>query len=93
MNRAELIKAISDKTEVAEKDVDKCLKAFHEVVADIVSKGKEKLTLPGFISFEQGHRAARTGRNPQTGEAIQIKATNTVKVSAGSQLKAAAAGK
>jgi DNA-binding protein HU-beta len=93
MNRAELVKAISEKSDVAEKDVDKALKGFHEVVADVVSKGKEKITIPGFLSFERGHRAARQGRNPQTGETIQIAATNTVKVSAGSQLKAAAAGK
>ena len=48
---------------------------------------------PGFISFEQGFRAARQGRNPQTGETIQVAAANTVKVSAGAKLKAIAAGK
>ena len=53
----------------------------------------EKLTLPGFLAFEQSSRSARTGRNPQTGETIQIAASKTVKVTAGSKLKAAAAGK
>jgi DNA-binding protein HU-beta len=46
--------------------------------------------LPGFISFEQTHRKARTARNPQTGAAIQVPATNAAKVSAGAKLKASA---
>ena len=53
----------------------------------------DKITIPGFISFEQTFRSARQGRNPQTGETIQVAATNTVKVSAGAKLKAIAAGK
>jgi DNA-binding protein HU-beta len=48
-----------------------------------------KVTIPGYLSVDKGHRAARTGRNPQTGATIQIAAANTVKVSAGSKLKAA----
>jgi len=52
-------------------------------------KAGNKVTIPGYLSVEKGHRAARTGRNPQTGATIQIAATNTVKVSAGSKLKAA----
>lgn len=93
MNRSELIDAVSQRSGVSSSDVDSTLKGLFDVVAGVVSKGGDKITLPGFISFEQGHRAARTGRNPQTGEAIQVAATNTVKVSAGSKLKAIAAGK
>jgi DNA-binding protein HU-beta len=93
MNRAELVDAIADRSGVGKGDVDATLKGLYEVVARTVAKGDEKITIPGFISFEQGHRSARTGRNPQTGESIQVAASNTVKVSVGTKLKAIAAGK
>jgi len=93
MNKSELVDAIAGRTGVSKSDVDATLKGLFEVVAQTVSKGGEKITIPGFISFEQGHRAARQGRNPQTGETIQVAAANTVKVSAGAKLKAIAAGK
>jgi DNA-binding protein HU-beta len=93
MNRSELVDAISQRSGVPASQVDASLKGFYEVVAGVVAKGEDKITIPGFVSFEQGHRAARSGRNPQTGETIQVPATNTVKVSAGSKLKAIAAGK
>ncbi len=92
MNRKELLSAIADKTGLSQTDADKVLDAFQDVVFDVVAKGDEKLTLPGFLSFEQGARSAREGRNPATGEAIQIAASKTAKVTAGSKLKAAAAG-
>lgn len=93
MNRSELVDAISQRSGVATNDVDAALKGLFEVVAGVVSKGDEKITIPGFISFEQTDRAARTGRNPQTGEALQVPASKAVKISAGSKLKAIAAGK
>ena len=92
MNRKELVSAIASSTDVSNSDVDKVLSAFQDVVFDVVSKGDDKLTLPGFLTFEQGSRSAREGRNPATGEAIQIAAAKTAKVSAGSKLKAAANG-
>jgi DNA-binding protein HU-beta len=92
MTKAELIAAIAERSGVAKTDVEKSLKGFEEVVQQVVAKGSEKLTIPGFLSFEQTHRAARTGRNPQTGEAIQVKATKAVKVSAGATLKNVAKG-
>jgi DNA-binding protein HU-beta len=92
MNRKELLSAIAAKTGLSQTDADKVLDAFQDVVFDVVSKGEEKLTLPGFLSFEQGSRSAREGRNPATGETIQIAASKTAKVTAGSKLKAAAAG-
>jgi len=61
------------------------------VVADAVSHG-DKVTIPGWISFEQVERAAREGRNPATGETLQIPARKAVKVSAGSKLKNAVQG-
>ncbi len=89
MNKSELIDAIADKTGVSKTDAGAVLDAFAEVAFDAVRIGN-KITLPGFLSIEQTHRSARTGRNPQTGETIQIAATNAAKVSAGSKLKAAA---
>jgi len=93
MNRSELVEAIAGRTGVSKGDVDSSLKGLFEVVAGEVAKGGDKVTIPGFVSFEQSHRAARTGRNPATGESIQVPATNTVKISAGTKLKAIAAGK
>ncbi len=93
MNRTELIDAVSSRSGVASADVDAALKGLFEVVAGVVAKGDEKITLPGFLSFEQVDRAARTGRNPQTGESIDVPASKAVKISAGSKLKAIAAGK
>ena len=90
MNKTELVEAIAAKTDLSKKDVGEVLDAFYEVAADVVSKGDEKLTLPGFLAIERTHRAAREGRNPATGATIQIPAGYGVKVSAGSKLKAAA---
>ena len=78
---------------MAPADVDATLKGLFEVVAGVVAKGDEKISIPGFVSFEQTDRAARTGRNPQTGEALQVPAGTAVKISAGAKLKAIAAGK
>ncbi|HVL03950.1 MAG TPA: HU family DNA-binding protein [Acidimicrobiales bacterium] len=93
MNRSELVDAVSQRSGVESRDVDATLKGLFEVVAGVVAKGDEKITLPGFISFEQVDRAARTGRNPQTGESIDVPASKAVKISAGTKLKAIAAGK
>jgi DNA-binding protein HU-beta len=93
MNRTELVEAISERSGVSKGDVDASLKGLFEVVAGVVAKGGDKITLPGFLSFEQNQRSARVGRNPQTGETIQVAASKGVKISAGSKLKAIAAGK
>src|SRR5215470_9860132 len=93
MNRSELVAALADRAEVTRKDADAVLAAFADVVGDIVSKGDEKVTIPGFLTFERTHRAARTARNPQTGDPIQIPAGYSAKVTAGSKLKSAASGK
>jgi DNA-binding protein HU-beta len=92
MTKSELIAEIASRTDLAKSDVEKCLKSFEDVAHEIVAKGEEKLTLPGFISFEQTERSARTARNPQTGETIQVPASKAAKVSAGSKLKASAKG-
>ena len=86
MNKTELIAAIAEKSELTKKDAEKALKAFTDVVADELKKG-EKIQLVGFGTFEVSHRAAREGRNPQTGETMQIKASKTPKFKAGKALK------
>ena len=90
MNRKELIDLVAAKAGTTQVDADKVLSAFQDVVFDVVASDKDKLTLPGFLTFEQGARAAREGRNPSTGETIQIAAAKTAKVTVGSKLKAAA---
>ncbi|MFI1530688.1 MULTISPECIES: HU family DNA-binding protein [Streptomyces griseus group] len=92
MNRSELVASISERADVSRAAADAVLAALAETVGDIVAKGDEKVTIPGFLTFERIHRAARTGRNPQTGAALQVPASYGVKVSAGSKLKAAAKG-
>ena len=88
MNKSELIDAIADDTGVAKSTVDEIIKSMTETIESTVAKG-EKIQIPGFVSFEKVRRAARTGRNPQTGDVIKIPASNTVKVSAGARLKSA----
>ena len=92
MTRADLVKAIAERTSMSQTEVDKVLNAFLDEVTQVVAKGGEKLTIPGYLTFEQSHRNARVGRNPQTGEEVQIKAKNVPKVTVGSKLKAAAEG-
>ncbi len=91
MNKSELIDAIAGSTGVSKADVGKVLDGFADAAMAAVAKG-DKITLPGFLSIEQTKRSARTGRNPQTGETINIPAGTAAKVSAGSKLKAAAKG-
>ena len=93
MNKTELVAEIARRAELTQKDAGASLDAFLEVLTEIVAKGGEKLTIPGYLTVEQGHRSERTARNPQTGETITVPATNTAKISAGSVLKKAAAGK
>ena len=86
MNKTELIAAIAEKTELSKKDAERALKAFTEVVEEELKKG-EKVQLVGFGTFEVSKRAAREGRNPQTGESMTIEASNTPKFKAGKALK------
>ena len=86
MNKAELIAAIAERTELSRQDAEKALKAFTEVVEEELKKG-EKIQLVGFGTFEVSERAAREGRNPQTGETMQIAASKSPKFKAGKALK------
>jgi len=75
-----LVDAIVAESGANKNTVAEVLKALEDVVVSNVSKG-EKIVLSGFLSFERVARKARTARNPQTGEAIQVKASNAPKVS------------
>ena len=86
MNKAELVAAIADKTELSKKDVETALKGFTDVVTEELKKG-EKVQLVGFGTFEVAERAARTGRNPQTGKEMPIAASKAPKFKAGKALK------
>ena len=86
MNKTELVAAIAEQAEISKKDAEKALKAFTDVVAEELKKG-EKIQLVGFGTFEVSERAAREGRNPQTGEAMTIAASKTPKFKAGKALK------
>ena len=86
MNNTELLAAIAEKSELTKKDAEKALKAFTDVVAEELKKG-EKVQLVGFGTFEVSERAAREGRNPQTGTTMQIKASKSPKFKAGKALK------
>jgi len=89
LNRTELVAAVAAESGQSQAAVSGVVDALFAVLATSVGEGT-KVSIPGWLSFERTHRAARAGRNPQTGEAIQIKASYGVKVSAGSKLKAAA---
>ena len=91
MNKAELVDAIVAESGANKNTVAEVLKALEDVVVSNVSKG-EKIVLSGFLSFERVARKARTARNPQTGEAIQVKASKAPKVSIGSTFKKAVKG-
>ena len=71
MNKTELVAAMAEAAEISKKDAEKALKAFTDVVADELKKG-EKVQLVGFGTFEVSERAAREGRNPQSGEVMHI---------------------
>ena len=86
MNKAELIEAISKDASLPKKDVDAVIKSFTSIVSETLQK-KESVQLIGFGTFETSEREARTGRNPATGESIEIAASTVVKFKAGSGLK------
>lgn len=86
MNKQELIALMSSQADISESAAEKALNAFISGATETLAKGGE-VTIPNFITMKVGKRAAKTGRNPRTGEAIQIPAATTVKVKAGKRLK------
>ncbi|MBT1018004.1 HU family DNA-binding protein [Canibacter sp. lx-72] len=88
LNKTELVAKIAAETGETQSAVSTVVDSLFKTVAASLAKG-EKVAIPGWISFDSTETAARTGRNPQTGEAIQIPAGKRVKITVGSKLKAA----
>ncbi len=86
MNKTEIIAALAEKAGLSKKDAEKALKAFTDTVAEELAKG-EKVQIVGFGTFEVSERAAREGRNPQSGETITIAASKAPRFKAGKALK------
>lgn len=86
MNKTELIAAVAEKAELSKKEAEKAVKAFTDVVSEELVNGG-KIQLVGFGTFEVSERAAREGRNPKSGEVMNIPASKTPKFKAGKALK------
>ena len=86
MNKTELIAVVAEKAELSKKDAEKAIKAFTDAVSEELVKGG-KIQLVGFGTFEVAERAAREGRNPQSGEVMKIAASKAPKFKAGKALK------
>ena len=88
MNKKELIAAVAEKADVTKKDAEAVVKATLETITAAIADG-EKVQLIGFGTFDVRTRAARTGKNPRTGEAVKIKASKVPSFKAGAALKTA----
>ena len=86
MNKTELVAAMAEQAQISKKDAEAALKAFTDVVANEL-KANGKVQLVGFGTFEVSERAAREGRNPQTGATMKIEASKAPKFKAGKALK------
>ncbi|MEG4229170.1 HU family DNA-binding protein [Microcoleus sp. N9_B2] len=86
MNKGELVDAVAEKATVTKKQADAVLSAALEAIMEAVSNG-DKVTLVGFGSFESRERKAREGRNPKTGDKMEIPATRVPAFSAGKLFK------
>lgn len=88
MNKKELVDALAAKTDSSGAAAERAVNAMLEIISDALKKG-DSLSLPGFGTFEVRERAARTGRNPKTGEELKIAASKVAAFKPGSALKAA----
>ena len=86
MNRKELVAAVADASDQEQKTVDAVLRGLQSTLEKAAASG-EKVSVPGFFALSVGHRAAREGRNPATGEKMQIAASKAARFSAASALK------
>lgn len=90
MNKTELIAAVATKTGLTKKDTEATVSAALESIVAALAEG-DKVQLPGFGTFEVKHREARTGRNPRTGETMEIAASNAPSFKPGKAMKDAVA--
>ena len=86
MNKAELIDAVANEANLSKADAGRAVDAVVDSISSALSKGQQ-VSVVGFGTFSVKHRAARSGRNPRTGETIQIKASNVPGFKAGKALK------
>lgn len=86
MNKGDLVEKLADAADISKAAADRALNAVIEAIVKSVSKGDD-VALVGFGTFKQGKRAARVGRNPQTGAELKIPAAKTVKFTAGKAFK------
>jgi len=86
VTKTELVNSMAEKAGLSKTDAEKALKAFIDSVTETLQK-EDKISLVGFGTFSVGDRAARTGKNPQTGAALQIPAAKVPKFKAGKALK------
>ena len=86
MTKKEFIKNVAERSGVSQKNVEASINAYHDAITDILKAG-DKITFSGFGTYEVSERAARTGRNPQTGEEMTIAASKAPKFKAGKTLK------
>ncbi len=87
MNKAELVASVAEKANMTKKDAEKAVNGVLESIQEALSRG-DKVSLVGFGTFDVRTRAARKGRNPQTGEEIEIAATTVPVFKAGKALRA-----
>jgi len=92
MNKAELVEAVAEDAGLSKVDAGRAIDSLLLTVQRTLKKGDE-VAITGFGKFSVAHRGARTGRNPQTGAALKIKASKTPKFSAGAALKQAVSGR
>lgn len=90
MNKTELIAAVAEKTSMTKKDTESVISTTLETIVEALVNG-DKVQIPGFGIFEVKHREARTGRNPVTGEAMEIAATDVPAFKPGKAMKDAVA--
>ncbi len=86
MNKAELVEYMAKSADISKSSTTRCLDAALQAITETLKKG-ESVTLVGFGTFDVGERAARTGRNPRTGETIQIASSKMPKFRPGKQLR------
>ena len=92
MNKSELIEALAAKVDISKAAAGNAIDALVEIITTTVAKGDD-VALVGFGTFKSAKRAARTGRNPQTGAALKIAASTLPKFTAGATFKAVVSGK
>ena len=86
MNKTEFVEQIAQKTDLSRRDAEQAVEATLQTIEEELARGSE-ISLTGFGKFHVADRSARTGRNPQTGAPIEIKASRVPRFSAGSKLK------